>query len=136
MPTIYSWLVKLGTNRQFRKWLVAIGPLATKAFADFVFHMRNREAGIRQAHEIDGHFSVATFDGRRHVIVWKNGKPFSSFPEVEGDLEEKLEFYNRELLKRPEDLTRRKAQRWVRQRRAGSSEPQTQPVPHRDLPSA
>ena len=136
MPSPYTWLIKLSTSKQFRKWLVAIGPLATKAFADFLFHMRNREAGIRQAHEIEGQFSVATFDGRRHVIVWKNGKPFSSFPPVEGDLEEKLEFYNRSLLRRPDDLTRRKAQRWIQRRRGQEVPSQAQPVPHRELPPA
>jgi hypothetical protein len=115
----YAWLVKLARNKQFRKWLVALGPVATKAFADFLGRMRNREAGIRQAHEIDGHFSIATIDGEQHVIVWKDGKPFSSFPPIEGDIEAKLEYYNRSLLKRPDDLTRHRARRWMNRRTGG-----------------
>lgn len=114
MASPVAWLVKLSTNRNFRRWLVAVGPVATKAFAEFVVHMRNRESGIRQAHEIDGQFSVATIDGKRHVIVWKDGRPFSAFPEVKGDLEAKLEHYNRSLLKSPDELTRRKAQRLLK----------------------
>jgi hypothetical protein len=115
----YAWLVKLARNKQFRRWLVALGPVATKAFADFLGRMRNREAGIRQAHEIDGQFSIATIDGNQHVIVWKNGKPFSAFPPIEGDIEAKLEYYNRNLLKKPEDLARHKARRWVSQKSGG-----------------
>ena len=121
--SIYAWLVKLSTNKNFRRWLITVGPVATKAFAHFVVHMRNRESGIRQAHEIDGQFSVATIDGKRHVIVWKDGRPFSAFPEVEGNLEEKLEHYNRTLLKNPDDLARRRAQRLVN-RRTGSTTPE------------
>jgi hypothetical protein len=137
---MYTWLVKLSTDKRFRKWLVAIGPVATKAFADFVTNMRNRESGIRQAHEIAGQFSTATIDGKRHVIVWKNGKPFSAFPEVEGDLEAKLEHYNRELLKHPDDLARRKAQRWVNSKTAGkkhaAGQDKPQPSPPRELPAS
>ena len=125
---IYAWLVKLSTNKQFRRWLITIGPVATKAFANFLGHMRNRESGIRQAHEIDGEFSVATIDGKRHVIVWKGGKPFSAFPEVEGDLESKLEHYNRSLLKRPEDLTRHKAKQWASKRSGGRVPPPSPPA--------
>ena len=112
MP-IYKWLVKLATNKQFRRWLIALGPVATKAFKNFVTQARHRESAIRQADEIKGEFSVATIDGERHVIVWREGKPFSSFPPVEGDLEEKLQFFDRSRLQRPEDLARRKAERRV-----------------------
>jgi hypothetical protein len=138
VPTVYAWLLKLSTNKNFRRWLVTVGPVATKAFANFLGHMRNRESGIRQAHEIDGQFSVATIDGKRHVVVWKDGRPFSAFPEVEGDLEEKLEHYNRTLLKRPDDLARRRAQRWVSSktgsRSAGrAAEPSHPPLP-KELP--
>lgn len=114
----YSWLLKLATSRQFRKWLITIGPMATKAFANFVMQMRHREHAIRQAEEIKGEFSIATIEGKRHVIVWRDGKPFSAFPPLEGNLEEKLEFYDRERLQSPEDLTRRKAERWVKDRRS------------------
>jgi hypothetical protein len=133
----YAWLVKLARNKQFRRWLVALGPVATKAFADFLGRMRNREAGIRQAHEIDGQFSIATIDGTQHVIVWKNGKPFSAFPPIEGDIEAKLEYYNRNLLKRPEDLARHKARRWVSQRSGGRvAGPTRAPDPeHPELPA-
>jgi hypothetical protein len=113
----YSWLLKLAASRQFRKWLITVGPMATKAFATFVMQMRHREHAIRQAEEIKGEFSIATIDGNRHVIVWRDGRPFSSFPPVEGNLEQKLEFYDRERLQRPEDLTRRKAERWFKGRR-------------------
>jgi hypothetical protein len=134
----YAFLVKLSRNRQFRRWLIAVGPVATKAFAGFLVRMRNREAGIRQAHEIDGQFSIATIDGEQHVIVWKNGKPFSAFPPVEGDLEAKLEHYNRSLLKRPDELARTRARRWMSQRSGGriSSPPEPAPQETRELPSA
>ena len=112
----YAWVLKLSRNKQFRRWLITVGPVATKAFAEFLKRMRHREAGIRQAHEIDGSFSIATIDGERHVIVWKDGRPFSAFPPVEGDLEAKLEHYNRSLLRRPDDLARRRAQRLFNRR--------------------
>jgi hypothetical protein len=98
--------------------------------------MRNREAGIRQAHEIDGQFSIATIDGEQHVIVWKNGKPFSAFPPVEGDLEAKLEHYNRSLLKRPEDLTRHRARGWMSKRTGGrvSASPEATRAEPAELP--
>lgn len=119
--TPYAWVIQLSKNKQFRRWLITIGPVATKAFAEFLKRLRHREAGIRQAHEIDGEFSIATIDGERHVIVWKDGRPFSAFPPVEGDIEAKLEHYNRSLLKRPDDLARRKAQRLVNRRGGGSA---------------
>jgi hypothetical protein len=109
-------LVKLATNRQFRRWLVTLGPVAAKSFSNFLAQMRHRESAIRQANEIDGHFSVATIDGERHVVVWKDGKPFSAFPPVTGDLAEKLSLYNQKLLKRPDDLARRRARRWAEER--------------------
>ena len=112
MP-LYRWLLKLATNQQFRRWLIALGPLATKAFKNFLKQVHHRESTIRQAEEIKGEFSVATIDGERHVIVWRDGRPFSSFPPVEGDLEEKLQFFDRSRLQRPEDLARRKAERRV-----------------------
>ena len=112
MP-LYRWLLKLATNPQFRRWLIALGPLATKAFKNFLKQVRHRESAIRQAEEIKGEFSVATIDGERHVIVWRDGRPFGSFPPVEGDLEEKLQFFDRSRLQRPEDLARRKAERRV-----------------------
>jgi hypothetical protein len=124
----YAFLVKLSRNRQFRRWLIAVGPVATKAFAGFLVRMRNREAGIRQAHEIDGQFSIATIDGEQHVIVWKNGKPFSAFPPVEGDLEAKLEHYNRSLLKRPDELTRHRARLWMNRRTGGRVSPPPEPT--------
>ena len=128
MATPYAWLLKLATSRQFRRWLIAAGPVATKAFAKYLAQMRNREAGIRQAEEIKGEFSIATIDGERHAIVWRDGKPFTAFPPVEGDLEEKLQFFDRSRLQRPEELARRKAQRWVQSRRgAGSSRTPTRP---------
>ena len=121
MPSPYAWLLKLATNKQFRRWLIAAGPVATKAFARYLTQMRNREAGIRQAEEINGEFSIATIDGERHAIVWRDGKPFTAFPPVKGDLEEKLQFFDRNRLQRPEQLARRKAQRWVKDRRKATS---------------
>lgn len=112
MP-LYRWLMKLATNRQFRRWLIALGPVAAKSFQSFVSQMRHRESAIRQAEEIKGEFSVATIDGERHVIVWRDGRPLSSFPPLEGDLEEKLQFFDRSRLQRPEDLARRKAERRI-----------------------
>jgi hypothetical protein len=110
---VYKWLLKLATNKQFRRWLIALGPVATKSFKQFVIRMRHRESAIRQAEEVKGEFSVATIDGERYVIVWRDGRPFSSFPPVQGDLEEKLQFFDRSRLQRPEDLTRRKVERRV-----------------------
>ncbi|MDQ4144617.1 MAG: hypothetical protein M3198_12915 [Actinomycetota bacterium] len=124
----YSWLVKLATNRQFRKWLIAVGPVATKAFTRYLAEMRHRESAIRQADEIRGEFSIATIDGERHVIVWRDGKPLSAFPPVKGDLEEKLRFFDRERLKRPEDLRRRQAQRWLQERRGTQDPPSRTPT--------
>ena len=117
MPTPYGTLIKLARNKQFRRWLIAAGPVATKAFTRYLAQVKNREAGIRQAEEINGEFSIATIDGQRHAIVWRDGKPFTAFPPIEGDLEEKLRFFDRSRLQRPEELKRRKAQRWVESRR-------------------
>ena len=125
MPGPYAWLLKLATNKQFRRWLIATGPVATKAFANYLSQMRHREAGIRQAEEINGEFSIATIDGERHVIVWRDGKPFTAFPPVKGDLEEKLRFFDKSRLQRPDDLARRKAQRWVQTRRGTETPPRT-----------
>lgn len=125
----YSWVLQLARNKQFRRWLIAAGPVATKAFAKYLAQMRHRESAIRQADEIRGEFSVATIDGERHAIVWRDGKPFSAFPPVKGDLEEKLRFFDRQRLQKPEDLRRRKAQRWAPKRT------DRQDPPSSDLPS-
>ena len=127
MPGPYAWLLKLATNKQFRRWLIAAGPVATKAFARYLAQMRNREAGIRQAEEINGEFSIATIDGERHAIVWRDGKPFTAFPPVKGDLEEKLQFFDRSRLQRPEELARKRAQRLLQNRRKPDSQSPTRP---------
>ena len=121
MASPYTTLLKLARNKQFRRWLIAAGPVATKAFAKYVAQVKNREAGIRQAEEISGEFSIATIDGERHAIVWRDGKPFTAFPPVEGDLEEKLRFFDRSRVQKPDDLARRKAQRWVQSKRGGKT---------------
>lgn len=128
--SLYGWLLQLARNKQFRRWLIAAGPVATKAFAKYLTQVRHRESAIRQAEEIRGEFSIATIDGERHAIVWREGKPLSAFPPVKGDLEEKLQHFDRERLQRPEELKRRKAQKWAQERRGG-----TQPPPPSDLPS-
>ena len=122
MPTPYGTLLKLARNKQFRRWLIAAGPAATKAFARYLSQVKNREAGIRQAEEINGEFSIATIDGEKHAIVWRDGKPFTAYPPVEGDLEEKLRFFDRNRVQRPEELARRKAQRWVQTRRGTAAD--------------
>ena len=121
---LYAWLIKLARNKQFRRWLIAAGPVATKAFASYLAQMRHRESAIRQAEELQGGgFSVATIDGERHAIVWRDGKPFSAFPPVKGNLEEKLQYFDRSRVQSPEELRRKKAQRWVQTRRSGGAAP-------------
>ena len=123
---VYGWLLKLWTNKAFRLWLLKQGPTIVKSFLAYLGQVKHRESAIRQAEEIKGEFSVATIDGERHVIVWREGRPFSAFPPVEGDLEEKLQYFDRSRLKKPEDLTRRKVERRVqgaRNRRMRKSAP-------------
>ena len=110
---IYAWLMKLASNKAFRLWLLKQGPHIVRSFKTFLAQAKNRESAIRQAEEIKGDFSIATIDGQRHVIVWREGRPFSAFPPVEGDLEEKLQFFDRSRIKNPQDLTRRKLERRV-----------------------
>jgi hypothetical protein len=133
---LYTWLLRLARNKQFRRWLIAAGPVATKAFANYLTQMRHRESAIRQAEEIRGGFSVATIDGERHAIVWRDGKPFTAFPPVKGNLEEKLEYFDRERVQDPKELRRRKAQKWVQSRRSGNGQPPTYPQdPSSNLPA-
>ena len=134
MP-VYGWLLKLWTNKAFRLWLLKQGPHIAKSFGTFLRQVKNRESAIRQAEEIKGEFSVATIDGERHVIVWREGRPFSAFPPVEGDLEEKLQYFDRSRLRRPEDLTRRKVERRVqdlRNRRLRNKAPALEEGSHLD----
>ena len=133
---LYTWLIRLARNKQFRRWLIAAGPVATKAFANYLSQMRHRESAIRQAEEIRGGFSVATIDGERHAIVWRDGRPFSAFPPVKGNLEEKLQYFDRERVQSPEDLRRRRAQKLFGSRRSGNGYPPPDPQdPSSNLPA-
>jgi hypothetical protein len=110
-----TWLVRLAASRRFIKWLVAqLGPDALKLFAAWLSRLRNRQIAIDEADQIDGHFSAAIIDGKRHVVVWKNGEPVSAYPPIAiGDLKDKLRLHTREGLKDPDDLPTKRAARWV-----------------------
>lgn len=115
------WLWKLVRNKRFRAWLLATaGPRAVALFLLWVERVRHRQIAIGEADQIDGMFSAAIVDGERHVIVWKDGEPISSYPPVEGDLAAKLRTHARRDLTRPEDLPVRRARRWLAEH-AGSA---------------
>ena len=106
------WLLRLLRNERFRAWLLATaGPRAIALFAAWLERVRHRQAAIGEADQIDGMFSAAFVDGRRHVIVWKDGEPVSAYPPIEGDLAEKLRLHARRGLTRPDDLPSRRARR-------------------------
>lgn len=108
------WLWKLLRNKRFRAWLLATaGPRALALFLVWVERVRHRQVAIGEAQQIDGMFSAAIIDGERHVIVWKEGEPVSSYPPVEGDLRAKLRAHARRDLTRPDDLPTRRARRWL-----------------------
>ncbi|HST40712.1 MAG TPA: hypothetical protein VLK58_14445 [Conexibacter sp.] len=108
------WLWKLLRNKRFRAWLLATaGPRALALFLLWIERVRHRQVAIGEAQQIDGMFSAAIVDGERHVIVWKDGVPVSSYPPVEGDLAAKLRTHARRDLTRPDDLPSRRARRWI-----------------------
>ncbi|MDO8212936.1 hypothetical protein [Conexibacter sp. CPCC 206217] len=108
------WLWRLLRNKRFRAWLLATaGPRAIALFLVWLERVRHRQVAIGEADQIDGMFSAAIVDGARHVIVWKDGEPVSSYPPVEGDLAAKLRAHARRDLTRPDDLPSRRARRWV-----------------------
>jgi hypothetical protein len=108
---ITGWLVGLLRNPAFRKWVAGVlGPGAIRAFAKWIQSLR-RDAGgrataLERASQVRGHFSFAVIDGQRRVVVWKEGTPLEAFPAVEGDLAEKLEHYDLELLRDARGLSR------------------------------
>ena len=106
------WLWRLLRNKRFRAWLLATaGPRAIALFLIWLERVRHRHVAIGEADQIDGMFSAAIVDGERHVIVWKDGEPVSSYPPVEGDLAAKLRTHARKDLTRPDDLPSRRARR-------------------------
>jgi hypothetical protein len=109
------WLWGLLRSRKFIQWLVEqVGPDAVKLFGAWVTRLRNRQIAIDEADQIDGHFSAAVIDGKRHVVVWKDGEPVSAYPAItSGDLKEKLRQHTREGLKDPDDLPTKRAVRWA-----------------------
>jgi hypothetical protein len=108
------WLVRLAKSRKFIKWLFdQLGPEALKLFRAWLTRLRERQTAIDEADQIDGHFSAAIIDGKRHVVVWKDGEPISAYPPITGDLKEKLRHHTREGLKHPDDLPIKRAGRWV-----------------------
>jgi hypothetical protein len=121
------WLARLAKSRKFIKWLFEeLGPDALKLFRAWLSRVRNRQTAIDEADQIGGHFSAAIIDGKRHLVVWKDGEPISAYPPItSGDLTEKLRHHTRESLKDPDDLPTKRAVRWV-----------TSHVPHRGVPDA
>jgi hypothetical protein len=111
------WLARLAKSRKFVKWLLLqLGPGALALFAAWLTRVRNRQIAIDEADQIDGHFSAAIIDGERHLVVWKDGEPVSTYPPIAGgNLKEKLRNHTREGLKDPDDLPTRRAAGWVAQ---------------------
>jgi hypothetical protein len=109
------WLARLARSPKFLKWLVGeLGPNAGRLFGAWVARLRNRQIAIDEADQIDGHFSAAVIDGKRHLVVWKDGEPVSAYPPVtNGELKDKLRLHTREGLKDPDDLPAKRALRWV-----------------------
>jgi hypothetical protein len=106
------WLWKLLRNKRFRRWLMATaGPRAIALFLLWIERVRHRQVAIGEARQIDGMFSAAIVDGERHVIVWKDGEPISSYPPVDGDLAAKLKTHARRDLVHPDELPSRRARR-------------------------
>lgn len=106
------WLWRLVRNKRFRKWLLATaGPRAMALFLIWIERVRHRQTAIGEARQVDGMFSAAIVDGERHVIVWKDGEPISSYPPVEGDLAAKLKTHTRRDLTHPDDLPTKRALR-------------------------
>lgn len=106
------WLWRLLRNKRFRAWLLATaGPRAIALFFLWMERVRHRQVAIGEADQVDGMFSAAIVDGERHVIVWKDGEPISSYPPVRGDLAAKLKTHARRDLTRPDDLPTRRARR-------------------------
>ncbi|ADB53211.1 hypothetical protein [Conexibacter woesei] len=106
------WLMRLLRNKRFRSWLLATaGPRALALFMVWLERVRHRQTAIGEADQVDGMFSAAIVDGRRHVIVWKDGEPISAYPPVDGDLATKLRTHARRDLTRPDDLPSRRARR-------------------------
>jgi hypothetical protein len=111
----FVWLARLARSPRFLKWLLAeLGPNAGRLFAAWAARVRDRQIAIDEADQIDGHFSAAIIDGKRHVVVWKDGEPVSAYPPIgDGDLKEKLRLHTRAGLKDPDDLPTKRAKRWV-----------------------
>jgi hypothetical protein len=109
------WLWGLLRSRKFIQWLVEqVGPDAVRLFRSWLKRLSERQTAIDEADQIGGHFSGAIIDGKRHVVVWKDGEPVSSYPTIEsGDLQEKLRQHTREGLKDPDALPTKRAVRWV-----------------------
>lgn len=108
------WLGRLARNPKFIAWITKeLGPGALGLFGAWRTRLAHRQAAIDEADQIDGRFSAAIIDGKRHLIVWKDGEPVSAYPSLaNGDLREKLRQHNREGLKHPYDLPTRRAARW------------------------
>jgi hypothetical protein len=122
-----AWLWRLLKSRKFVKWLIAeVGPDAVKLFRAWVTRLREHQTAIDEAEQINGQFSGAIIDGKRHLVVWKDGEPISAYPAItNGDLKEKLRLHAREGLKDPGDLVTKRTVRWVAThvpRRAGGSD--------------
>jgi hypothetical protein len=111
-----AWLARLAASRTFVKWLVGqLGPDALNLFRAWLDRLRNRQIAIDEADQIDGLFSAAIIDGKRHLVVWKDGEPVSAYPPLAGgDLKDKLRQHTREGLKDPDDLPTKRAVRSTR----------------------
>jgi hypothetical protein len=111
----FVWLARLARSPKFLKWLFSeLGPNAGRLFGTWAARVRDRQIAIDEADQIDGHFSAAIIDGKRHLVVWKDGEPVSAYPPVaDGELKDKLRLHTRAGLKDPDDLPAKRAARWV-----------------------
>ena len=130
MSRWFAFLLGPLRSKRFAEWLLQeLGPEATKRFRGWYRRVEDRRTAIDEADQIDGYFSAAIIDSKRHLVVWKEGEPVSAYPPVEGDLGDKLRHHSRENLRDPmcarkaaqnSDLTRQAAQ---------SSEVRIEPTP-------
>jgi hypothetical protein len=72
------------------------GKAAAEATARRRARRTQREHAERLARQVGGQLAEVSLRGssETHVVVWKDGVPFASYPHVEGDLAERPELQN------------------------------------------
>jgi hypothetical protein len=63
-----------------------------------------RQQAIRKARLSGGTFGAWIAEGRTRYVVFKDGEPIDMFPPIDGDLADALRHYDRDRLRRPDDL--------------------------------